>query len=113
MKNLTYKGRFYYEKPMHIFRHRVMAVLVFILVYGCFYQGMNYLSDRTLEEQKKNMEEVIWHGITQCYAIEGRYPESLEYLKKEYGVQYDTEHFFVDYQVLGENIMPDVTVVEK
>ncbi|WP_318583936.1 hypothetical protein [[Clostridium] scindens] len=52
-------------------------------------------------------------SITQCYAVEGNYPESLDYLKKSYGLHYDEDKFFVDYQPLGSNIMPDVTIIKK
>ncbi len=34
-------------------------------------------------------------------------------LKEEYGLQTDYEEFFVDYQVFGANLMPDVTVLER
>lgn len=49
----------------------------------------------------------------QCYVLEGHYPDSLSYLEEQYGFSYDKEHFFVDYQLLGANIMPDVTVIER
>ena len=32
---------------------------------------------------------------------------------EQYGFSYDKEQFFVDYQLLGANIMPDVTVIER
>lgn len=112
MKRVRDKGRFYYGKE-YTFRGALIRVTFFFAVCFLFYQGLNYLFVRTGEEQRKSLEEAIWRGITQCYAIEGRYPQSLEYLKQEYGVSYDSEEFFVDYQGLGANIMPDVTVIEK
>ena len=48
-----------------------------------------------------------------CYAIEGSYPESLQYLKDNYGLTYDEEKYFIDYQVLGSNILPDVTIIDR
>ena len=47
----------------------------------------------------------------QCYAIEGRYPPSLEYMEEHYGLVYDKDIFFVDYQPIGSNLYPDVTVI--
>ena len=35
----------------------------------------------------------------------------LEYLESHYGLTYDHDLFFVDYQAIGSNIMPDVTIV--
>ena len=45
--------------------------------------------------------------------MEGSYPESLQYLKEHYGLTYDDDKFFVDYQTLGSNIMPDVTIIDR
>ena len=45
--------------------------------------------------------------------MEGTYPQSLDYLKEYYGLMYDEDLFFVDYQVMGSNILPDVTIIEK
>ena len=45
--------------------------------------------------------------------MEGSYPESLEYLKEHYGITYDEDRFFVDYKIVGTNILPDVTIIEK
>lgn len=113
MWKLKEEGRFFYEKRQHLFRRILTDLFLFFAAVFLFCQGMNRLSVWAGKEQKKSLEEAVWRGITQCYAIEGRYPQSLEYLKREYGLQYDTERFFVDYQALGANIVPDVTIVEK
>ena len=46
----------------------------------------------------------------QCYAIEGRYPPSLEYLAQHYGIQIDKERYDVFYSGFASNFMPDITV---
>ena len=51
--------------------------------------------------------------MTQYYTLEGRYPETLQELKDTCGIQYDTALFFVDYQIAGANILPDITVIER
>ena len=30
-------------------------------------------------------------GAVQCYSVEGRYPESLSYMEKHYGLEYDKD----------------------
>lgn len=61
----------------------------------------------------RTLEQAIHKSVAHCYAVEGVYPESLEYLKEEYGISYDSEKYFVDYQIWGENIMPDITIIQK
>lgn len=107
------RGRFYHGKKAGFLWGTLNRVIVFLAAAFLFCGGMNALSSKAGQEKKKSIEEAVWRGITQCYAMEGRYPKSLEYLKKEYGITYDTSEFFVDYQALGGNIMPDVTIIEK
>ena len=61
----------------------------------------------------ESLENALNRSITQCYAVEGAYPPSLAYIKEHYGLIYDEELFYVDYQPIGSNIMPDVTIMLK
>lgn len=105
--------RFYHGKTKHAFRSILCSLAIFLGLFSLFSYGLDSLSEKTRIEQKKSLENAIWRSITQCYAIEGRYPEDLAYLKDEYGLQYDSKLFFVDYQVIGANLMPDVTIIER
>ena len=94
-------------------RKIVLSVCAFTLITGIFYQGIESLSSSTQKRQKESLESALIRNITYCYAVEGSYPESLDYLKEHYGLTYDEDRFFVDYQVIGANILPDVTIIEK
>lgn len=62
------------------------------------------------ERARAAEEEAIRKAMITCYAVEGFYPASLDYLYEHYGVAAD-ERFVVEYEVLGGNIMPQVTVI--
>lgn len=104
--------RFYHGHSRSWIKH-IIAIGVFALVFCAFTFGISGVSDKTSQEQTEALELAISRGIAHCYATEGRYPESLEYLQESYGISYDTDKYFVDYQVLGQNIFPDVTIIEK
>lgn len=106
-------ARFQYEKKSHIYRKSIISLCIFLLIVLLFYQGLNSLSTGSLKRQKTSLENALNRSITYCYAVEGSYPESLDYLKQHYGVMYDQERFFVDYKVTGTNILPDVTIIVK
>ena len=89
-----------------------LAGCLFCGVLLLFAGGMQYVSDTAGERQKEILERALNRDIVYCYASQGRYPESLDYIKEEYGLMYDESSFYVDYKVLGENIYPDVTVIE-
>ena len=64
---------------------------------------------RDLSVLKTNVE----NGITMCYAVEGTYPVSIEYLCENYGIIYDKDKYFIDYERFASNIRPSVTVFER
>lgn len=92
---------------------QLLAVLLFIVFFFLFTSGIAKFSQSTDENQTEMLHLAISRSITHCYATEGHYPESLEYLQEHYGIKYDTDKYFVDYQILGKNIFPDVTIIEK
>lgn len=104
--------RFYYGRRQRGIQGAMISLIVFFVVILLFCAGIDSTFGKAKKEQKANLEAAVWRNITQYYAIEGRYPESLETLKEQYGLQYDSEQFFIDYQVFGANLMPDVTVLE-
>ena len=104
--------RFEQKKSGSYARSIIISVAVFLAIAACFWCFSGSLSNKTDGEEKLLLEKALTRGITHCYALEGVYPESLDYLKKNYGLVYDEEKFYVDYQPLGEDIMPSVTVLE-
>ena len=61
----------------------------------------------------ENLQQAIRRSAVHCYAVEGSYPESLNYLKEHYGITYDPEKYIVDYEIIGSNLMPDVKVFAR
>ena len=94
-------------------RNIIISIVVFFVVFFCFQIAVSSLSKQTDQEEIKTLEAAISRDITQCYAVEGSYPESLDYLKKNYGLHYDEDRYFVAYQPLGSNILPEVTVIRR
>jgi hypothetical protein len=88
------------------------ALVLFLVILAVFLGNINSFSADTLRRQKENLENALQRSITYCYAAEGAYPEDLDYLKEHYGLTWDEDNFFVDYQVRGSNIYPDVTIIQ-
>jgi hypothetical protein len=107
------KHRFETSKRSSFVRNFLISVIVFIVIFYIFQQAVGSVSTRTMTEEKAILEEALTRSITHCYAIEGRYPESLDYLKDNYGLVYNDDLFFVDYQPLGSDLMPDITIIVR
>ena len=88
-----------------------ISPLVAICVLFCFVAAVSNLGgDRTLEE-KVRLEDALARAAVSCYAIEGAYPPTLEYLVENYGVRINEKHFTVMYELYASNLMPDITVI--
>lgn len=107
------KQRFVTNKNGSPFRNTIISIAMFVAIFCLFWFGVSAVSDKTAFQEKQTLEAAINRNIVHCYAIEGAYPEDLNYLKEHYGLTYDESKFFVDYQIEGTNIMPDVTIVDK
>lgn len=52
----------------------------------------------------------VTRASVQCYAIEGRYPPSVEYLEENYGVRIDRDRYNVFYNGFASNVMPEIVI---
>lgn len=94
-------------------KHNLFFIALFLLVIGVLLMGFNnafsVVNDSDLSRVKQNIKD----GIVECYAIEGKYPESIEYLKNNYGVYFNDESYQIHYRYLGLNMMPEFDVFTK
>ena len=84
----------------------VTVLLFFLIALGNLEQGH-------AREGKTQLEEALRRSAVACYAAEGIYPPTLEYMIEHYGIQIDETKYTVIYEVFAENLMPDITVLEK
>ena len=105
--------RFITKPQTSYLRNILISLLLFACIFAIFWLGVSSMQKKVDSEGIQTLQNAITRSITRCYAEEGSYPESLNYLKKHYGLHYDENKYFIDYQPLGENIMPDVTIIQK
>ena len=86
----------------------VLAVAVF-----CLYKATVKMNRGQEAESLKQLESSIRKATMTCYATEGVYPPTIQYLKDNYGIQIDESRFTVCYEVFAKNMMPDITVMEN
>lgn len=98
-------------------RRRALAGLLIPLcalaVLLWFFTALANLDGGRGEEGRQQLETSLRRAAVACYAAEGIYPPTLEYLTEHYGVQIDAERYDVFYEVFADNLMPDITVLEK
>lgn len=86
----------------------ITAAIIFSFVCA-----VTNLSQGQVREEKQHLETVLRQAAVACYAAEGIYPPQLSYLEEHYGIQINDARYAVEYDVTAENLMPDITVLEK
>lgn len=85
----------------------------FSILFILFLGGVRSVGNTSMDKQQESLETALTRSVSQCYAVEGTYPPSLEYLVTHYGLTYDSDVFLVDYEYYGSNLLPDITVLRK
>ncbi len=94
------------------YRREIAIVLVMLLVIGGVWLLVTRVGKSSGSAQTQFVTEAVHNAALTCYAVEGAYPTSLEYLRKHYGLAYDQSRYLVRYDAFGSNLMPDITVTE-
>ena len=81
------------------------AVTILALVFA-----LSQVDDRSEQEQAKALENAIMRATLTCYAVEGRYPANVQYVKEHYGIVYNEEKYIVVIDSFG-NMLPDIRVL--
>jgi len=89
------------------------SILLALAVLLCFLLAVSRLEQGRQAEGKQQLEEALRRTAVACYASEGFYPPSVEYMVQHYGLQYDEQVYRVHYEIFASNLMPEITVVER
>ena len=92
---------------------KLLPLLAAALCLLVFLTGVNHLDRNRLEEGRIHLEDVLRRTAAACYAAEGIYPPDLDYMRRHYGISYDSEAYTVIYEVFASNLMPDITVLHN
>lgn len=100
------KGHFHIPRIKFTYLIAPAILIIFIL-------SLSLIGDSTIARQRESLETALNRNIIHCYAVEGFYPPSLSYIEDHYGLTYNHDLFFVDYQPIGSNMRPDVTILVR
>ena len=91
----------------------VLGAVLFAVMILWLVLALGNASRASESERLAQVKQSVENGITLCYATEGAYPESLEYLTQSYGVVYDKSRYLVHYERFAANVRPTVTVIRR
>jgi len=95
-----------------LLRSLVPLVLVFCAVLVVFAAAVGRTDRENQAEELRLAGESVRRAAVACYAAEGFYPDTYEYLRDNYHVRIDETKFAVEYEAFASNLMPEITIVE-
>jgi len=107
-------NRFSLGQKNPVFRYKplvsigLFALLLFLLLFG-----LDSISSETRARQRESLENALAMGVMHYYSLEGHYPDSIDTLRQAYRLVYDQDYFYIGYRYMGDNIYPDITIIEE
>jgi hypothetical protein len=106
-------NRFSKENKLKYYLKKIrLPIVAFFILFFFFFDAIGSVDETTAQKQEEHLTTSLRRNITQCYAVEGTYPPSLDYIKENYGLTYDESILFIDYKFIGANIYPDITIIQ-
>lgn len=93
-------------------RREIAVILLMVLLLAGVWLVVSRLSNTQSSAQTQFVEDAVRNAALTCYAVEGAYPDDLDYLRENYGLAYDQSRYFVTYDAFASNLVPDIFVVE-
>ena len=93
-------------------RSAALPILFTLAVVGMIALGLRQTGESSRAEGLRVLEDSILRATIKCYAIEGRYPDSVAYIERNYGVRVDRSKYAVFYEIIASNLFPEITVIE-
>ena len=91
----------------------LFSILLSCLILLLVLRGISSVSGAAARQEKESLTRAVYRSVIHSYASDGFYPPSLDYLREHYGLVWNEERYFIDYQPIGPNLMPDVTIIER
>lgn len=89
------------------------AVLILVLAIIFTAVCLPVFKEDIRETGRAAVREAVLRSAVECYALEGAYPESLDYLEQHYGLTVNKKDYIVTYEVFANNQLPTVKVLVR
>ena len=86
-----------------------LCVLALAVAIFAFSGSRGDLDAETVEA----IRDAVRQSALQCYVVEGFYPPDLAYLQEHYGLQVNTDQYYVVYEAFASNVPPTISVIQK
>lgn len=90
-----------------------IALVILVVVFAVTITAISSVQSSRKAENAEIIETGVRRAAMECYANEGFFPESIDYLIENYHLYTDIEHCIIHYSAISSNIMPEIKVIAK
>ena len=94
------------------YRREIAIVLLMAVLLVGVWLLIGRLGTSSDNAQTQFVTDAVHNAALTCYAVEGAYPDDLEYLRTHYGLAYDQSRYMVRYSAFASNLLPEIYVTE-
>ncbi len=94
-------------------RQDILRLALMALALAAAVALILHIDVRQERAETELVRSAVREAALTCYAVEGAYPGSVDYLREHYHLAYDEERYYVTYEAFASNRLPDIWVTEK
>ena len=89
-----------------------IKLLCIVLVLAAAVLLANRIGTAQGTAETEIVRDAVKNAALTCYAVEGAYPDSVDYLREHYRLAYDEDRYLITYDAFASNMIPDIWVTE-
>jgi len=94
-------------------RRDVIKLLAIAAVLVLAVALVNRIDTAHTQAESDIVRDAVKTAALTCYAVEGAYPDTVEYLREHYQLAYDEDRYLITYEAFASNLIPDIYVTER
>jgi len=91
----------YKKSAFDFLRTAILPIIFTVVIMVMVIYGLQQTSESSSAEGLRILEDSLRRAVVMNYAIEGRYPESIEYIERNFGIHIDRTRYAVHYRVFA------------
>lgn len=91
----------------------IVKLLLIVAVLALAVGLVNRIGSAQDTAETDIVRDAVKNAALTCYAVEGAYPDDVEYLRENYRLAYDENRYLITYEAFASNMIPDIWVTER
>ncbi len=91
----------------------LVTAAVFTICLTLMLYGIERTRLGVAQKELALVERAVNRAVVSCYAMEGFYPPSIDYLVENYGLEVDRTKYYIHHEAFASNVYPTIWVARR